>query len=370
VAAAALVAAGLGSTPSAATRGATQRIGPGTTLERIQRSDPDGRMRAYVLRVDLAAPGVHAEVLFPGALSAVEPVSVMARRAGAIAGVNGDFFNIRASNAPVGPVVTGGRLIKGPQRHRTRVAGVGVDGIGRIASVRLQGSVTLPSGTRALVGLNDANPGFPGLIAPNGIGVFTPEWGSYTRAGAVRGRADAVEVTVRDDRVASVRRRAGAGAIAAGTSVLLGAGAGGRALAGLKAGDPVSVRYHQQSTAPAEFRFAIGGKYVLVRHGVVQAGLPTGQPAPRTAIGFSARGRRMLLVVTDGRQAAVPGLSIPELARFMRRLGAREALLLDDGGSTTIVGRLPGRRTLTVLNHPSDGRERPVANGIGVFATG
>jgi hypothetical protein len=172
----------------------------------------------------------------------------MARRSGAIAGVNGDFFNIRASNAPVGPVVTGGRLIKGPQRHRTRVAGVGVDGIGRIAGVRLLGSVTLPSGTRALVGLNDANPGFPGLVAPNGIGVFTPEWGSYTRAGAVRGRADAVEVTVRDDRVASVRRGAGAGAIAAGSSVLLGAGAGGRALAGLKAGDPVSVRYHQQST--------------------------------------------------------------------------------------------------------------------------
>jgi hypothetical protein len=32
-----------------------------------------------------------------------------------VAGVNGDFFNIGASDASVGPVVTGGQLIKAPQ---------------------------------------------------------------------------------------------------------------------------------------------------------------------------------------------------------------------------------------------------------------
>jgi exopolysaccharide biosynthesis protein len=45
----------------------------------------------------------------------------------------------------------------------------------------------------------------------------------------------------------------------------------------------------------------------------------------------------------------------------------RDAVNLDDGGSTTIVSRLHGRGELTLLNHPSDGSERRVADGIGLF---
>jgi exopolysaccharide biosynthesis protein len=75
----------------------------------------------------------------------------------------------------------------------------------------------------------------------------------------------------------------------------------------------------------------------------------------------------MWLVVTEGREVGAAGLDLPELAVFMRGLGVRDAVNLDDGGSTTIVSRLPGRASLTLLNHPSDGSERRVANGIGLF---
>ena len=172
---------------------------------------------------------------------------------------------------------------------------------------------------------------------------------------------------MRGDRVVSVHSAAGSGAIAPGTSVLVGAGRGARALRRLHAGDPVGLRYGQSTTAPVAFRWAIGAKYVLVRRGAVQRGLPDGAPAPRSAVGFANGGREMELVAIDGRQARVPGLSIPQFARLVARLGVPDAVLLDDGGSTTIVAQLPGR-PLAILNHPSDGRERPVANGIGVFA--
>jgi exopolysaccharide biosynthesis protein len=75
----------------------------------------------------------------------------------------------------------------------------------------------------------------------------------------------------------------------------------------------------------------------------------------------------MWLVVTEGREVGAAGLDLPELAVFMRDLGVRDAVNLDDGGSTTIVSRLPGHANLTLLNHPSDGSERRVANGIGLF---
>ncbi len=53
----------------------------------------------------------------------------------------------------------------------------------------------------------------------------------------------------------------------------------------------------------------------------------------------------------------------------MRELGSVDAFSLDGGGSSTLVARAPGAATVSVRNHPSDGAERPVPNGIGIFAT-
>ena len=333
----------------------------------MNRSGPGGPIKAYVLRVDLADAAVRAGLLYPGSIAAVRTVSAMARAAGAFAGVNGDFFNIGASDAPVGPVVTDGRLIKAPQPGRALAAGVGTDGLGRISTVGLRGFVDLPGRRYPLSDLNDANPGFAPMLAPNGIGLFTSSWGTYTRAGAVRGLRSVTEVVVRRGRVASVGHQPGAGHIAAGSYVLLGAGQGGHLLRDLRVGQAVSVDYAQSTAARAPFRFAIGGKYQLLRAGVVQGGLPVAPGAPRTAVGFADGGRTMYLVVTGGARDGVPGLDLPQLAVFMRSLGVSDAVNLDDGGSTTIVARLPGHSGLTLLNRPADGPERPVANGIGLF---
>jgi hypothetical protein len=347
---------------------ASEPVGPGTVLMHIREPGPGGPIEALVLRVDLADPAVRAGLLYPGSVAGVQTVSAMAQSAGAFAAVNGDFFNIGETGAPVGPMVTEGQLIKGPQPGRARAAGVGEDGVGRISTVALSGFVELPSGRAPLVDLNDANPGYAPMLAPNGIGLFTPAWGTYTRSGAVRGLSSVTEVLVSHGRVARVSDQAGAGAIPSGDFVLLGAGGGGRRLARLRVGQPVTVHYGQQTPAPVPFRFALGGKYRLLREGVVQGGLPVVAGAERTAVGFSNGGMTMWLVVTEAHEVGVPGLDLPEVAVFMRGLGVREAVDLDDGGSTTIVSRLPGRSSLSLLNRPADGSERQVANGIGLFA--
>jgi hypothetical protein len=178
------------------------------------------------------------------------------------------------------------------------------------------------------------------------------------------------EALVRGGRVAGVRHDAGAGAIPTGSFVLLGAGSGGRELARLRIGQRVSLDYGQSTPGGPPFRFAIGGKFRLLRDGRVQRALPVAPGAPRTAVGFSDGGHVMYLVVTEGPRAGVPGLDLPQLAAFMRGLGVRDAVDLDDGGSTTMVVRLPGHSGLTLLNRPADGSEREVANGIGLFAAG
>ena len=71
----------------------------------------------------------------------------------------------------------------------------------------------------------------------------------------------------------------------------------------------------------------------------------------------------LLLVTVDGRRAGwSAGVTLPEAARLMRSLGARDALNLDGGGSTAMTVR--GR----VVNRPSDaGGERPVSDALVVL---
>jgi len=80
---------------------------------------------------------------------------------------------------------------------------------------------------------------------------------------------------------------------------------------------------------------------------------------PRTLAGSKPDGT-ILLVAADGRNPQISvGLSFQESAEVMRFLGAKEALNLDGGGSTTMV--INGN----IVNHPSDAAgERPVGDAI------
>ena len=92
---------------------------------------------------------------------------------------------------------------------------------------------------------------------------------------------------------------------------------------------------------------------------------------PRTAVGLSDNGKTMILVVVDGRSAGrAVGMSLSELTDLMRTLGCRDALNLDGGGSSELLLRDPQSGQLQVRNRPSDGRERAVANVLGVTIRG
>ncbi len=103
----------------------------------------------------------------------------------------------------------------------------------------------------------------------------------------------------------------------------------------------------------------------------MQPDLNDAKPQPRTAIGYSRNGRYLYLVVVDGRQAFYSeGMTLRELADWMISRGAQYAMNLDGGGSSTMVVQdRDGRPRL--LNSPIDnylpGRERPVANHLGIF---
>ena len=117
---------------------------------------------------------------------------------------------------------------------------------------------------------------------------------------------------------------------------------------------------------------AVSGKQFILRDGqVVQPRAPE-PPNPVVAVGLDRAGRRMILVVADGRQPLYSeGLTLPELAAVVRRHGGHAAIQLDGGGSAALV-IADAHGEPRALNSPIHtripGRERPVANHLGVRA--
>lgn len=115
-------------------------------------------------------------------------------------------------------------------------------------------------------------------------------------------------------------------------------------------------------------REVVSGRPQVVTAGVAQASDPTefcSTRHPRTAAGLSEDRRTLFLVVVDGRTSISVGMRCTELGKLMKELGAHDAINLDGGGSSAMYVAGSG-----VVNDPSDGVERVVANHLAVFASG
>ncbi|MEU3644410.1 phosphodiester glycosidase family protein [Lentzea sp. NPDC034063] len=323
-------------------------VAPGVTLSSFDRYEAGGWVRGDALAVDLTKAQVG--YVDPGTVAQAAPLSQQTPRA--VAAINGDFFDINNSHAPEGVGVQDGRLRKS---GAGRAVGIDAAGIGSVMETFFEGAL---NGTHKLTQLNSAR------IDVDGIGVFNPLWGTYSRARATQGAANTAEVIVKDDVVQSV-------GIPSATPVegyaLVGRDKGADVLRTLKPGDRADITYRNRTSDGSEPKTAIGGRHLLVKDGKNVA--PADPLHPRTAVGFSADGKKMTMLTVDGRQGAyLQGLDLKDLADAMIELGAHNALNLDGGGSSTMLAREPGTTELKVVNTPSDGGERPIPNGLALYA--
>ncbi|QED30047.1 phosphodiester glycosidase family protein [Microvenator marinus] len=83
---------------------------------------------------------------------------------------------------------------------------------------------------------------------------------------------------------------------------------------------------------------------------------------PRSGVGMSADGNTLIFVVVEGRRSDSIGVSFPQMGQIMKDLGAHQAMMLDGGGSSSLV--INGGR---VSNLPSGASERVVANHLAIL---
>lgn len=122
---------------------------------------------------------------------------------------------------------------------------------------------------------------------------------------------------------------------------------------------------------PGRVMNAISGDRMLIVGGEPMPDLDDSELDPRTAVGINRNGRWLYIVVVDGRQPFYSeGATLMELAELLEGFGAFHAMSLDGGGSSTMVMEQADGRPV-ILNSPIDhyipGRERPVANHLGIY---
>jgi exopolysaccharide biosynthesis protein len=138
----------------------------------------------------------------------------------------------------------------------------------------------------------------------------------------------------------------------------------GDQLAALPVGDTVNVTWTYGWPGVAD---AIAGSPQILDDREIVAPTNCGYICyrhPRSGVGITAKGK-ILFVVVDGRDPGRSvGMNLAQFARLMRREGAVDALNFDGGGSATMI--VKGK----VVNRPSDGRQRSVANALLVLPGG
>jgi hypothetical protein len=369
-------------------------VAAGIEYRHVTLSTADGPLDLHHLLVDLRNPTVHVGVgvAHDQLISPDEPVSSMALRSGAVAGINADYFDIHQSGMPLNIVISTGRLLRSPWRFVALV--IGRDGTARIVRYRWTGTVVTDRGeTQPLESFNAGLPqnGITVISNVRGYGAPPPDpdvrqavaelsaadlpspaSGDATTGAATAGGLDSGRYFVKQ----VWPQQAFYAPFPQNEIILLGRGAGADWIQQhLSAGMTVTVNL---TTDPDwhDALVAVGGGPVLVDGGRVvedpdaPAAAERNLRYPAAAVGISPDGRYLTFVEVDGRQPALSiGLTRPQLASYMLRQGAYQAMAFDSGGSATMVVRLPGQTQVTTVNSPSDGTERPVADAVLVYST-
>ena len=321
----------------------------------------------HVVVADVSGPVSLKVGLARGTLPGAEPVSSMARRHGAVAAINGDFF--RPSGRPVAAFAVNRQLVQTPLAWSANIAfsrGGASAFIGhQDVAVRL---VSRFSGSKRRVAR--VNLGRP---RRKQIRLYTRQGGRLTRPPkdacaarlsrrgpfTIHPSSSTVSANYRVERVACRRHRM---ALKGGMVVASRRRGPGRDyIQDLRGQRRQRLEWSLGWPKVAE---TLGGNPVLVKDGEIAwhnlrgMSSPLFQPHPRTGIGLRKDGKIMFVTVDGRRPRYSRGISMIGFAKLMRSLGAEWALNLDGGGSTTMV--VGGK----VVNRPSDGRQRAVGSAL------
>lgn len=327
----------------------------------------DGPNILDVIAVDLSAPWLHFETYKPDELTKTTDQSLSVDSPGyrVVAAINGDFFSFE-THQPIANQMVRGRFAHGAPAHERYHFSVDADGRPYIEALSFEGLLTLPDkSSHRVTGINYHHD-HTGILAFNHYaGRRTPPGEDvleYTLH-PVDPSESAGSGVARSMRVAGAHSSGGNAIPDDGYIIRIQGAEKTESFANkISEGDMVSFQAGFDS-GRIGLTDVMGGGVRILDQGEPYSGANEARH-PRTFVAIDRDTTTVFLCTVDGRQAASIGMTYREMASFLLKIGAWDAVNLDGGGSTTMVIRNK------VANTPSDpGGERRVANSLLLVST-
>lgn len=347
---------------------------------------PDRPMTIHVLEMDLTNPYVDMQVVNAGdaALSTERPSAMYARFDAPghdmIAAHNGDFFTTsstmytRSGLSRMGLICDGEIAVNPVSQPLLYLT---PDRKPYIDRVHFNSSVTHNGKSVTLNALNMPCLEFNTATGTNFLSLYTEAWGKtiyeYYTGGkiAILKPRDGESFKYPSNTtitavVESVKDNPGNPTIPTGCAVLHGVGTSADFIGAMAAGEEITINIRTSTNGfpdHIDIDEAIGGSgHIILQDGeITNIGNP--ECHPRTFMGINKEGTKIYSIVIDGRNSAISaGITLDDQGYVLKALGGWTGVNLDGGGSTVMYVNEE------IKNHPSDGTERYVGNGVIFFS--
>lgn len=277
-------------------------------------------------------------------LNSRRSIGTIAKNNNAIVALNGTYFKPQ-TGVPLGTLMINKKMYTGPIYDRVAM-GIFDNGFD-IARVQLNASV---KGSGKTIKVDNINQ--PRMLSTY-ILAYTPEWGKYSPYAPKYGMNLLVENNV------ITKASANPVAIPQNSYVISGPKQILQPLLKNKDAQLTIKTYPEWNGV----KHIISGGPYLVKDNEVFVDITAqklgaiGGRNPRSAIGYTAD-NNLVLVAVDGREGSSIGMTLMELASFMKSIGCTNAMNLDGGGSTVMY--VNGQ----IVNHPAQKGGIPLSNAI------
>lgn len=353
-----------------------QTITRGLTYEKSSRMYPEGWLDVYMLTIDASETDLIVEVIESvDAIGAKASVEKLANDNGVIAAVNGDFFGSGTKKSSMGQVASNGSM-KAVQNYyngsENKYAGLFID----------TENVPFIDYVKSSIGFHTSDYSIV-MGAKNKVTDFSKPVYFDKTAISSTSSIDATfsnlyKIKVKDNVITYI---SGAGENVSLEDcdyiIVMNKSTASDKLKNYSVGMAVDfaeneVFQFRPAKSISNIKFGISGGGELLRNGeYVATGEIIGKNVrnPRTLVGVNQDKSKIFIACIDGRKNGL-GATHQESAQIMKEYGCYDAIHMDGGGSTTMVVKQEDESALSVVNVPSEGSLRAVANGIGIKATG
>ena len=255
-------------------------------------------------------------------LASKSTITTLARKNNSLVAINGTYFKPQ-TGVPLGTLMINGKMYTGPIYNRVAM-GIFDNGFD-MARLELNAQVKSFKGNVKVDNINQ-----PRMLSTHVI-VYTHEWGSFAPPSPKYGKQIAVE----KGKIISIGTQSMP--IPQNGYVIVGPD---ERLAKIYKAKHIDLDIKTIPNWENVKHIISGGPY-LVKNGEVFVDMTEqklgaiGGKNPRTAIGYTQDGN-FIMVAVDGREGASVGLTLKELAWFMKSIGCTNAMNLDGGGSTVM----------------------------------